>query len=150
MCSRSLIRLHKPRGRKSAKAMAIRPRPIRYQAPRSANSYWTTKNRIAPMIGPSNVPRPPTKTMNQVCRLLHTKNRLRLNEQSVGQRQCPSRAAAETCQHEEGELHGPDANAQGGCDLFVVPDGLKRDAGPVAQQEKEEQHQEQCEAQCQQ
>jgi len=79
------------------------------------------------MIGPSNVPRPPTKTMNQVCRLLHTKNRLRLNEQSVGQRQCPSRAAAETCQHEEGELHGPDANAQGGCDLFVVPDGLKRD-----------------------
>src|SRR6516165_10479210 len=86
---------------------------------------------------------------DQVCRPLHTKNRLRLNEQSVGQRQCPSRAAAETCQHEEGELHGPDANAQGGCDLFVVPDGLERNAGPVAQQEEEEQHQEQREAQCQ-
>ena len=38
MCSLSLIRLHRPRGRKDAKATAIRPRPIRYQAPRTTKS----------------------------------------------------------------------------------------------------------------
>jgi hypothetical protein len=50
-------------GRNNANTIAINPRPIKYHAPWSANCCWMTKKMTDPRMGPSKVPRPPTKTM---------------------------------------------------------------------------------------
>src|SRR5450432_2180505 len=59
---------------------------------------------------------------NHVGAVLHTKDRLRLDEQRVGQDECTGRAAAEGCENEQDTLTclNPDADSRGR-DL-VVPD----------------------------
>lgn len=98
------------------------------------------------MIGPSNVPSANQHHEDQICRPLYAEDRLRLDEQGVGYGQRSGGAATEAGQHKQDKLQPPDPDTKGSCCLFVVANGLERNAGAVTQQQEEEQKQQDREA----